>query len=223
MARPAKPWYWKARKIWCITHKGERIILGPDREEAFHQYHQIMAKPDQEYHPIPQGAVAAILDDFLAWTEENRAPKTYTRYRDFIQSFVSKYGRMDAEDLNPDGSVRNRYSGQTGEYDLEGKAVSLSGDVRLHLGKDVELSLETLHYDLKKQYGYSDDTIELHSPQANGTARGVRYDNLHRQIELLSDLAFTVHRTAPSPGRGGRPSSPRRRRATGGACGRWAG
>ncbi len=60
-----------------------------------------MAKPEQEYHPIPQGCIVAILDDFLTWTEENRATKTYTRYRDFIQSFVTKYGRMEASDLNP--------------------------------------------------------------------------------------------------------------------------
>jgi len=101
MARPAKPWYWTARKIWCVYHKGERVPLGPDRDEAFCQYHQIMAKPDQEYHPVQQGAVAAILDDFLTWTEENRASKTFSRYRDFIQSFVSKCGRMEAGDLNP--------------------------------------------------------------------------------------------------------------------------
>ena len=101
MARPAKPWYWKARKTWCVYHKGEKILLGPDRDEAFRQYHEIMAKPDEKCQPVQWGAVAAILDDFLTWTEENRAPKTYTRYRDFIQSFVSKYGRMEAGDLNP--------------------------------------------------------------------------------------------------------------------------
>jgi integrase len=101
MARPAKPWYWKARKIWCVTHKGERINLGPDRGEALKQYHEIMAKPEQERHPTPQGSVIAILDDFLTWTEENRAAKTFTRYRDFVQSFVSKYGRLDAEELSP--------------------------------------------------------------------------------------------------------------------------
>jgi integrase len=101
MARPAKPWYWKARKTWCVNHKGERINLGPDRDEAHRQYHEIMAKPDQEIHPIRWGAIAAILDDFLTWTEENRAPKTFTRYRDFIQSFVSEYGRMEAGDLSP--------------------------------------------------------------------------------------------------------------------------
>ena len=100
MARPAKPWYWKARKIWCIYHKGERIPLGPDRDEAFRQYHEIMAKPEQKCQPVQWGVVAAILDDFLTWTEENRAPKTYTRYRDFIQSFVSRHGRLPVADLN---------------------------------------------------------------------------------------------------------------------------
>jgi integrase len=101
MARTAKPWYWKARKTWCVYHKGEKILLGPDRDEALRQYHKIMAEPAQERHPICMGAPAAIFDDFLTWTEENRAAKTYTRYRDFIQSFVSKYGRSEAGDLNP--------------------------------------------------------------------------------------------------------------------------
>ena len=100
MGRPAKPWYWKARKIWCVNHKGERIKLGPDRDEAFRQYHQIMANPEEKRQPVSWGAVAAVLDDFLTWTEENRAPKTFTRYRDFIQSFVHKYGRKEVADLN---------------------------------------------------------------------------------------------------------------------------
>jgi integrase len=101
MARPAKPWYWKARKIWCIYHKGEKVLLGPDRDEAFRKYHQIMAKPDLQRQPVRWGAIAAVLDDFLTWTEENRAAKTFTRYRDFIRSFVMNYGRMETSDLNP--------------------------------------------------------------------------------------------------------------------------
>jgi integrase len=101
MARPSKPWYWKARKTWCVYHNGERVHLGPDRAEALRQYHEIMAKPQQKRQPVPGGSVVAILDDFLTWTEENRAPRTYTRYRDFIQSFVSKCGRLDVGDLNP--------------------------------------------------------------------------------------------------------------------------
>jgi site-specific recombinase XerD len=100
MARRAKPWYWKARKIWCVYHNGEKIPLGPDRDEAFRQYHEIMAKPAEKRQPVQWGAVAAILDDFLTWTEENRAPKTYSRYRDFIQSFVTHYGRRGIGTLN---------------------------------------------------------------------------------------------------------------------------
>ena len=73
MARPAKPWYWKARKTWCVYHKGERVLFGPDLAEALRQYHQIMSKPEEKRHPIDWGAVAAVLDDFLTWTEENRA------------------------------------------------------------------------------------------------------------------------------------------------------
>ena len=90
MARPAKPWYWKARKTWCVYHKGKRVHLGPDRAESLRQYHETMAKPQQKRQPVPGGSVVAILDDFLTWTEENRTPKTYTRYRDFILSFVSE-------------------------------------------------------------------------------------------------------------------------------------
>ncbi|MGA2065866.1 MAG: hypothetical protein ABSG86_12910 [Thermoguttaceae bacterium] len=100
MARRAKPWYWKARKIWCVYHNGEKIPLGPDRDEAFHYYHEIMAKSQQKRQPVQWGAIAAILDDFLTWTEENRAPRTYSRYRDFIQSFVSHCGRRGIGTLN---------------------------------------------------------------------------------------------------------------------------
>jgi len=100
MARPAKPWYWKARKTWCVYHKGERILLGPDRNEAFRQYHQIMAKPEAKRHPIDGDAVAAVFDDFLTWTQENRAEETYRRYKDFIQSFCTHYGRFSVTDLN---------------------------------------------------------------------------------------------------------------------------
>jgi hypothetical protein len=45
----------ETRQTWCVDHKGERIPLGSDRDEAFRQYHAIMAKPDQECHPVRWG------------------------------------------------------------------------------------------------------------------------------------------------------------------------
>lgn len=106
---------------------------------------------------------------------------------------------IDANDFNPDGSVRNHISSETAEYDKERKQVFFSGDVRLVLGKDIELRMESLHYDHSNQTGYSDDRLQLASPQAEGTARGVRYDNAGRRLELLSDLDFVLRRPVKKP------------------------
>lgn len=106
---------------------------------------------------------------------------------------------IDANDLNPDGSERNHISSQKAEYDPKGKQVHFFGDVQLRFGGDVELRTESLHYNLDDQTGSSDDRLKLLSPQASGTARGVRYDNLHRHLELLHDLAFDLHRTVSAP------------------------
>jgi integrase len=59
-----------------------------------------MAKPEEIRQPVDSGAVAAILDDFLTWTEEHRAAETYDRYMRFTQSFVTEYGRIRIGDLN---------------------------------------------------------------------------------------------------------------------------
>jgi hypothetical protein len=72
-----------------------------------------MAKPEEKHQPVDWGAAAAVLDDFLTWTQENRAAKTYARYRDFIQSFVHKFGRIGVAELNP-GHVTTWLNTQTG-------------------------------------------------------------------------------------------------------------
>ena len=43
--------------------------------------------------------VAGVLDEFLEWTKENRAPKTYRGYKDFCQAFIDEYGRLFVSDL----------------------------------------------------------------------------------------------------------------------------
>lgn len=97
MARTPKPWYWKARKSWYVTINGERHNLGSDKKEAMDEFHKLMASPSAR---LKNDAVAAVLDDFLTWCEENRAPKTFTRYRDFIQAFIDKHGLLRVRDLH---------------------------------------------------------------------------------------------------------------------------
>lgn len=106
---------------------------------------------------------------------------------------------IEAIDFNPDGSERNRISSRAAEYDVGGKQVTFTGDVRLLFGKDVEIRTESLHYSISGQTGDSDDKLNFQSPQASGTARGVRYDNAHRRLELMHELSFVAHRDVLLP------------------------
>jgi LPS export ABC transporter protein LptC len=103
---------------------------------------------------------------------------------------------VNANDFDASGNEINHITSEWLEYDTIGKQLFFYGKVHLHPGKDIELRMETLHYNLKDQTGYSDDRFQLDSPRANGTARGVRYDNAAKRMELLHEVAFAVHRTA---------------------------
>lgn len=59
-----------------------------------------MAEPEAKRHPVAADSVVAVFDDFLTWTQENRAEETYRRYKDFIQSFCTRYGRCSVSTVN---------------------------------------------------------------------------------------------------------------------------
>ena len=48
MARSAKPWYRKDRKCWFVTIAGVRHNLGPEKSEAFRQFHDLMREPTRK-------------------------------------------------------------------------------------------------------------------------------------------------------------------------------
>ena len=106
---------------------------------------------------------------------------------------------VHAMSFNPDGSVRSDITSQNGEYDEKGKQMFFTGAVRLHIGQNVELRMEWLHYDIGNQTGASDDRVQLTSSQASGTAKGVRYDNAKKTTELLSEVDFLVKRRVAGP------------------------
>ncbi len=100
MARPPKPWFWKARQAWYVTIDGTRHLLDADRETAQQRFHALMAQPERQV--IRSDSVAAILDLFLDWTERNRAAKTYRWYRDFLQAFLNSLPpNLRLADLKP--------------------------------------------------------------------------------------------------------------------------
>ena len=73
MARFPKPFFKKARGVWYVEIHRKQINLGPDREEAFRKYHELMAEARE---PSPadgrSAALLEIVDAFLDWTQKNR-------------------------------------------------------------------------------------------------------------------------------------------------------
>jgi integrase/recombinase XerC len=67
------------RLLRYFVQIGKRQIpLGRDRDEAYRKYHELMAGRQ----PVTDETTCATLfDQFLTWTERNRAAPTYDWYR----------------------------------------------------------------------------------------------------------------------------------------------
>lgn len=98
-----KPFYRKARRRWYVEINGKQINLGPDQEEAFQQYHELMASPEPViFKPADPGQpVAALCDRFLEWVQNHRAEPTYEAYRYRLQRFVDRYPELTVDELRP--------------------------------------------------------------------------------------------------------------------------
>lgn len=99
MARTPKPWYRKDRKAWFVTIDGQRHNLGAEREAAFQQFHEMMARPKKR--AVPSRSVAAIIDAFLEWTLKHRAPRTYDWYLERCQWFIATIPNLTVDQLQP--------------------------------------------------------------------------------------------------------------------------
>ncbi len=102
-----------------------------------------------------------------------------------------------ASDFNPDGSVRNEIRSRNAEYDPERKIADFSGDVQLQFGKGVTVRANSLHYDLNANIGTTHDLLQVQSPEANGSARGMRFDETNRVLDLGGEVSFFVSRIGP--------------------------
>lgn len=57
MAHFPKPYFRKGRGLFYLQIDGRQINLGPDRDEAFRRYHEIMAQPPE--HKLSPQSLAA--------------------------------------------------------------------------------------------------------------------------------------------------------------------
>jgi hypothetical protein len=65
MAHFPKPFFKRSRGVWYVEIDRRQHNLGPDRDEAFRQYYQLMGQP-RERKVSPQ-SLAAIIDAYLEW------------------------------------------------------------------------------------------------------------------------------------------------------------
>lgn len=84
-----KPFFKKSHAAWYVHHHGKMVRLGPDKDEAFRRYHELKAA---DAPAAVTDSVASLCNSFLAWCEQNRSPRTYEWYADFISSFVRSVG-----------------------------------------------------------------------------------------------------------------------------------
>jgi site-specific recombinase XerD len=99
MARSAKPWYRKDRKSWFVTIAGVRHNLGPDKAEAFKQFHTMMREPTRKQ--VKGRSFVAVADAFLEWLKRHRAADTFEWYRYRLERFCRYHPDLSAEDLKP--------------------------------------------------------------------------------------------------------------------------
>jgi len=94
-----KPFFKKARGLWYVEINRQQVNLGPDREAAFRQYHQLMMQPTERV--VTTEMLPGIVDAFLEWVHKNRAADTYEWYRYRLQRLVLKYPDMKVQLLRP--------------------------------------------------------------------------------------------------------------------------
>jgi integrase len=83
-----KPFFRASRHLWYVQMDGKQVNLGPDRDEAFRRYHELMGRPREEPRPVSGESALVVLEAFLDWCEKHRAPRTYDWYREYLESFA---------------------------------------------------------------------------------------------------------------------------------------
>ena len=94
-----KPFFKKGRAAWYVEIDRRQHNLGPNQDEAFRRYHQLMAQPQAK--KVSADSLAAIVDAFLEWTQRNRSPETYEWYRYRLERFIRRYPDLQAGELRP--------------------------------------------------------------------------------------------------------------------------
>ena len=105
MPRFPRPFFKRSHNAWYVQVDGRQVRLSEDEDEAHHAYHELMA--DRRKAPPPRSTAASpplveVIDRFLDFCQEHRAPATYEWYREKLQQFASEVaGPLTVDQLKP--------------------------------------------------------------------------------------------------------------------------
>jgi len=86
MAHFPKPFFRKPRGLWYVQIDGKQYNLGPDKKQAHERYHDLMRNRPREKADV--SLALGVIDAFLEWAKENKAPRTYEWYLRHLQAFA---------------------------------------------------------------------------------------------------------------------------------------
>ena len=108
MARRRKgPWRRKQDQCWYTTVPGTNKVvkLAPadaSYEDACRLYHAYHVSQQGRTEAGPLLTVSQLIDEYLEWTKQNRSPRTFRWYRDYLIRFHKFHGdRLRVSDLKP--------------------------------------------------------------------------------------------------------------------------
>ncbi|MCO8122866.1 tyrosine-type recombinase/integrase [Stieleria sp. TO1_6] len=100
MPREPKPYYRKAQKRWVCTINGQRVTLGPNKQQAFEKYHALML--DQQSVRAELCTLYELTQSYLDWVQDNRKKVTYDKHKHYLKSFIQAVGKtMKPSALKP--------------------------------------------------------------------------------------------------------------------------
>jgi integrase len=86
MPHHPKPFFRPSRRLWYVQIDGKQHNLGPDEHQAFERYHDLMRNRPREKADV--SLALGVIDAFLTWAKENKAPRTYEWYQRHLQAFA---------------------------------------------------------------------------------------------------------------------------------------
>lgn len=138
--------------------------------------------------------------------------KNATQYKDTGKAKLQDvniivYGR-DASRFDQIYGANFEYDTKTGNIVAEGEVdIDLEANTQgpnrpdqaapTELKNPIHLKTSNLVFNQKTGFAHTDDAIELHIPEANGTAKGVDYDSHTNRLTLNSSVHITTVGTAP--------------------------